>query len=103
MYAVIISGGKQYRVESGDVLKIETLPAEVGTQVIFNKILLVGEGKDIKVGAPFIEGGQVSATVRKHGRADKVRIIKFRRRKHQLKWQGHRQNYTEVKIDAITA
>jgi large subunit ribosomal protein L21 len=101
MYAVILSGGTQYRVQLGDVLRLETLPAEAGSQVTFNKVLLVGEGEDIKVGAPFIDGSTVVATVRSHGRGDKIRIIKFGRRKHREKWQGHRQNYTEVKIDEI--
>jgi len=103
MYAVILSGGKQYRVQAGDVLKLETLPQETGSQVIFDKVLLAGEGNDIKIGAPFLDGGKVSATVISHGRGDKIRIIKFRRRKHHEKWQGHRQNYTEVKIDEINA
>src|SRR5579883_249710 len=103
MYAVILSGGKQYRVQEGDVLKLETLPAEVGSTVNFDKVLMVGEGESIKVGRPYLEGGSVSATVVSHGRHEKVRIIKFRRRKHHEKWQGHRQNYTEVKITQIQA
>lgn len=101
MYAVIFSGGKQYRIQEGDTLKIETLPEEVGASVNFDKILLVGEGKSVKVGRPYLEDSVVSGTVVSHGRHDKVHIIKFRRRKHHMKWQGHRQNYTEVKITQI--
>lgn len=103
MYAVIFSGGKQYRVQEGETLKIETLPAEVGSTVDFDQILMVGEGEAVKVGRPYVTGCKVSATVVSHGRGKKVRIIKFRRRKHHEKWQGHRQNYTEVKITQIVA
>lgn len=104
MYAVIFSGGKQYRVQEGDVVKLETLVnLEEGSTVNFDKILLIGEGGSIKVGSPYIEGCKVSGTVTSHGRHKKIRIVKFRRRKHQLKWQGHRQNYTEVKITQIEA
>lgn len=103
MYAVILSGGKQYRVQQGDVLKIESLPVEVGADINFDKILLVGEGSDLKLGRPYLESGKVSATVVSHGRRDKIRIVKFGRRKHREKWQGHRQNYTEVKITQIEA
>ena len=101
MYAVILSGGKQYRVQEGDVLKLETLPAEVGSTIDFDKILLVGEGQAVNVGAPYLKTSKVSATVISHGRHKKIRIVKFKRRKHQEKWQGHRQNFTEVKITAI--
>ncbi|TAK76694.1 MAG: 50S ribosomal protein L21 [Gammaproteobacteria bacterium] len=103
MYAVILSGGKQYRVQEGDVLKLETLSGEVGDTVNFDKILLIGEGEAIKTGRPYLESGSVSATVVSHGRHDKVHILKFRRRKHHMKRQGHRQNYTEVKITQIQA
>lgn len=103
MYAVILSGGKQYRVQEGDVLKLESLPEEVGSTISFDKILMVGEGDSVKVGAPYINGGQVSGTVLSQGRHKKIHIIKFRRRKHHEKWQGHRQNYTEVKITQIKA
>ncbi len=103
MYAVILSGGKQYRVQEGDVLKLESLPAEVGSTFDFDKILMVGEGSDIQVGGPYIDGCKVSATVISQGRHKKIRIVKFRRRKHHEKWQGHRQNYTEVKITQINA
>jgi len=103
MYAVILSGGKQYRVKEGDTLKLETLGAEVGQTVHFDKVLLVGEGQDVKVGKPYLSGSTVAATVMSEGRHDKIRIVKFRRRKHHLKWMGHRQNYTEVKITQISA
>lgn len=101
MYAVILSGGKQYRVKEGDTLKLETLPQEIGASFDFDKILMVGEGDSVKVGRPFLDAGKVTATIVSHGRHDKIRIIKFRRRKHHMKWQGHRQNYTEVKITKI--
>ncbi|RDI46951.1 50S ribosomal protein L21 [Aquicella lusitana] len=103
MYAVIFSGGKQYRVQEGDTLKIESLPGDVGGTIDFDKILMVGEGDSIKVGQPYLNGGKVSATIVSHGRHKKIHIIKFRRRKHHEKWQGHRQNYTEVKITEIKA
>jgi large subunit ribosomal protein L21 len=101
MYAVIFSGGKQYRVKEGDVLKLETLSEEVGSEVSFNRVLMAGVGQEVKVGSPYIEGSQVLATVLSQGRHKKIHIVKFRRRKHHEKWQGHRQNYTEVKITAI--
>ena len=100
---VIKTGGKQYRVQQGDVLRVELLNAEEGAVVSFDQVLLVGEGESITVGAPIVDGATVSATVRKHGRADKVRIIKFRRRKHHKKQQGHRQHFTEVEITGINA
>jgi|SRR5579862_6388827 len=103
MYAVILSGGKQYRVEEGDTLKLETLPEEVGSTVKFDQVLLVGEGESVKLGRPYLEDCKVSGTVVSQGRHKKIRIIKFRRRKHHMKWQGHRQNYTEVKITQIEA
>lgn len=103
MYAVILSGGKQYRVQEGQTLKLESLPEEVGSTVNFDKILLVGEGDQIQVGKPYLETSSVSATVVSTGRRKKIHIIKFRRRKHHEKWQGHRQNYTEVKITQIKA
>jgi len=102
-YAVIKTGGKQYRVQQGDVLRVELLDAEEGSAVKFDQVLLVGEGEGVTVGAPIVAGASVSATVRKHGRADKVRIVKFRRRKHFKKQQGHRQHYTEVEITGINA
>jgi large subunit ribosomal protein L21 len=103
MYAVIQTGGKQYRVKQGEVLKIETLAAEAGQEVEFDKVLLVQSDDGIKVGKPFVDGGKVTATVTAHGRHPKVKIVKFRRRKHYMKQAGHRQNYTEVKITGITA
>jgi large subunit ribosomal protein L21 len=101
MYAVIKSGGKQYRVESGAKLRVESLVADVGAAVSFDQVLLVGNGDSVKVGAPLISGALVKATVLGHGRGDKVKIFKMRRRKHYQKTQGHRQNYTEVRIDDI--
>ena len=101
MYAVIKSGGKQYRVESGAQLRVESLAAEVGAAVSFEEVLLVGSGDSIKVGAPLVSGAKVKATVVSHGRGDKVKIFKMRRRKHYQKTQGHRQNYTEIRVDAI--
>lgn len=103
MYAVILSGGKQYRVQEGDTLKLESLPQEIGAIVNFDKILMVGEGEAAKFGSPYLTGCKVTATVVSQGRHKKIRIIKFRRRKHHEKWQGHRQNYTEVKITQIEA
>ncbi len=103
MYAVIQTGGKQYRVQEGESLKIETLVAEAGQAVEFDKVLLVQSEDGIKVGKPFVEGGKVTATVTAHGRHPKVKIVKFRRRKHYMKQAGHRQNYTEVKITGISA
>ena len=102
MYAVIKSGGKQYRVESGAQLRVESLAADVGSAVSFEEVLLVGNGDKVKVGAPLVSGAKVKATVVSHGRGDKVKIFKLRRRKHYQKTQGHRQNYTEVRIDEIT-
>jgi large subunit ribosomal protein L21 len=103
MYAVIQSGGKQYKVTEGDVIKLEKLVVEVGDAINFDRVLLVANGDAIQVGVPFLEGGSVSATVLSHGRHKKIRIIKFRRRKHHMKHQGHRQYYTEVKVTGITA
>jgi large subunit ribosomal protein L21 len=103
MYAVIQTGGKQYRVSEGATLRVEKLPAEEGSTVELDKVLLIGNGEDVTIGAPYVAGGKVTATVRAHGRAKKVNIIKFRRRKHHLKRQGHRQWYTELKITGISA
>jgi large subunit ribosomal protein L21 len=102
MYAVIKSGGKQYRVEAGKPVRLESLAAEVGASVAFEEVLLVGSGDGVKIGAPLLSGAKVKGTVLAHGRGDKVRIFKLRRRKHYQKSQGHRQNYTEVRIDDIT-
>ncbi len=103
MYAIIKTGGKQYRVAVGDNLKVESLNAEVGSQVTLSEVLAVSDGNELKVGAPFVEGASVAATVVSHGRHDKVRIFKMRRRKHSIKSAGHRQNYTELKIETIAA
>lgn len=101
MFAIIETGGKQYRVAPGQILKIEKLEAEAGATVDFDRVLMIGEGEAVRVGAPLVAGAKVSAEVLKNGRADKIRIIKFRRRKHHMKHQGHRQYYTQVKITAI--
>ncbi len=103
MYAVIESGGKQHRVEPGEVLSLEKLDVATGEIIDFDKVLMVADGDNTKVGAPYVDGGKVSAEVISHGRARKVTIIKFRRRKHHRKQMGHRQWYTEVKITAISA
>ena len=103
MYEIIKTGGKQYRVAAGEKLKVESLNAEVGSQVTISEVLAVSDGNELKVGAPFVEGASVTATVVSHGRHDKVRIFKMRRRKHSIKSAGHRQNYTELKIETIAA
>jgi len=103
MYAVIQTGGKQYRVAEGDKVRIEKLTADAGANVELDRVLMVADGENVTVGKPYIEGGKVTATVKGHGRADKVKIIKFRRRKHHLKRQGHRQWYTELEITGINA
>ncbi len=102
MYAVIKTGGKQYRVSEGETLRVEKLPAEVGEQVALDQVLMVANGDDVKIGTPVLDGSKVTATVKSHGRGEKVRIIKFRRRKHHMKTQGHRQDYTELEITGIT-
>jgi large subunit ribosomal protein L21 len=101
MYAVIRTGGKQYRVAPGEKLKIEQIPAEVGAQIDLDQVLLVGDGESVRLGQPILAGATVKATVLGHGRGDKVQIFKMRRRKHYQKHQGHRQGFTEVKIDGI--
>ncbi|BEH13471.1 50S ribosomal protein L21 [Marinobacter shengliensis] len=101
MYAVIVSGGKQHRVKEGETLKLEKLEVETGGSVEFDRVLLVANGDDVKVGAPVVDGAKVIAEVVSHGRHDKINIIKFRRRKHHMKRQGHRQWFTEVKITGI--
>lgn len=103
MQAVIVTGGKQYRVNEGQVLKIETLSADIGQTVNFEQVLLVSDGDAISVGAPYVEKAKVQAEVLAHGRHPKIKIIKFRRRKHHMKHMGHRQNFTEVKITKIKA
>ncbi len=103
MYAVIVSGGKQHRVEEGETLKLEKLNIEVGASVDFDRVLLVVNGEDVKIGAPVVQGAKVSAEIVSHGRGKKVRIMKFKRRKHHMKQMGHRQWFTEVKITGINA
>lgn len=103
MYAVIESGGKQYRVSEGAVVRVEKLPVEAGESFEIDRVLLVGEGDEVKIGAPFVEGGRVTARVREHGRGRKIDVIKMRRRKHYRKQMGHRQAYTELEITGIAA
>ena len=101
MYAVIKSGGKQYKVAAGEKLKIEQIPTQVGEKISLDQVLMVAQGEKVSVGSPLVDGAVVSATVLGHGRADKVKIFKMRRRKHYQKRQGHRQNFTEVMINEI--
>ena len=104
MYAVIKTGGKQYRVTPGNVLRVETLSAEEGAIWTFDQVLMLSDdAAGLKVGTPIIEGAKVEAKIRSHGRAKKIEIIKFRRRKHHQKRTGHRQNYTEICIQSITS
>lgn len=103
MYAVIVTGGKQYRVEQGERLRVELLTADVGSTVELDQVLLVADGTQFKVGSPLVEGAKVSAEVLSHGRHKKVEILKFRRRKHHMKRMGHRQYFTELKITGISA
>jgi len=102
MYAVIKTGGKQYRVSEGETLKVEKLDVEDGATVEFDQVLMIAAGDQIQVGAPYVEGARVTATVQAQGRGPKVLIVKFRRRKHYRKTQGHRQSYTELKIGSIS-
>ncbi len=101
MYAVIKTGGKQYRVREGDTLRVEKLAAEAGAKVQFDQVMMVGEGDKVKIGAPYLAGSQVSATVKSQGRGDKIKIVKFKRRKNYLRRNGHRQSFTEVEITKI--
>jgi large subunit ribosomal protein L21 len=103
MYAVIKTGGKQYRVVQGETLKIESVAGDVGGAIVLDKVLMVGNGDKINVGKPLLSGASVKATIVSNGRHDKVTIFKMRRRKHYQKHQGHRQNYTEIRIDGISA
>ena len=103
MYAVIKTGGKQYKVATGEKLKVETLGVEVGEQVTLDQVLMVVDGANVSVGSPTLAGAKVEATVLSHGRGKKVKIFKLRRRKHYKRQQGHRQNYTEVVIGDITS
>jgi len=101
MYAVMVTGGKQYRVMKGETLRVEKLEVEAGGSIDFDQVLMIGDGESITVGAPVVTGAVVTASVKGHGRADKVRIVKFRRRKHHRKQMGHRQHYTEIEITQI--
>ena len=103
MYAVIKTGGKQYRVIAGEKLKIEQIPADIGTEIVLDQVLMIGNGETVSVGTPMVTGAAVKATVVSHGRGEKVHIFKMRRRKHYQKRQGHRQNYTEIEISGIAA
>ena len=103
MYAVFKTGGKQYRAATGDMIKVEKIEAEKGATVELDQVLMVGEGEDVRIGAPYLEGGKVTARVVDHGRADKVKIIKFKRRKHHMKRMGHRQYFTQLEITGIDA
>ena len=103
MYAVFTTGGKQYRATTGDILKIEKLNAEKGATVELDQVLMVGEGGDVKVGTPYLKGGKVTATVVDQGRGKKIRILKFKRRKHHMKQMGHRQDFTQIEITGIAA
>ncbi|MBL8377292.1 MAG: 50S ribosomal protein L21 [Burkholderiales bacterium] len=103
MYAVIKSGGKQYRVSAGEKLKVELLTAEVGQEIVIDQVLMIGSGDAVQVGMPLVSGARVVAKVVAHGRGDKVRIFKMRRRKHYQKRQGHRQGFTEIEISAINS
>ncbi|MDH5534496.1 MAG: 50S ribosomal protein L21 [Betaproteobacteria bacterium] len=101
MYAVIKTGGKQYRVNAGEKLKIEQIPADIGSEIVLDQVLMVGDGEAVKLGTPLLPGAAVKAKVLGHGRGEKVEIFKLRRRKHYRKSQGHRQNYTEIEILGI--
>jgi large subunit ribosomal protein L21 len=103
MYAVFKTGGKQYRAATGDVIKVEKIEAEKGATVELDQVLMVGEGEDVKIGAPYLEGGKVTATVVDHGRREKIKVIKFKRRKNHRKQMGHRQYFTQIEITGIDA
>lgn len=103
MYAIIKTGGKQYKVREGEILRVEKLEVDSGASVDLDKVLMVVDGDNLKVGTPYLDGGKVTATVKSHGRHDKVTIVKFRRRKHYRKQMGHRQYYTELQVTGISA
>ena len=103
MYAVFATGGKQYRAAPGEVIRVEKLDADEGASVEFERVLMVADGDDVKIGSPVLDGGKVTGEVTAHGRGEKIRIVKHRRRKHHHKEQGHRQYYTEVRIKDIKA
>ena len=102
MYAVIKTGGKQYRVSAGEKLKVESIAADVGAEIVLDQVLFLGSGEEVTMGAPLVNGAAVTARVVGHGRGDKIRIFKMRRRKHYRKTQGHRQNFTEIEIIGIS-
>ncbi|HHP51703.1 MAG TPA: 50S ribosomal protein L21 [Moorella mulderi] len=101
MYAIIETGGKQYWVKAGDVLRVEKLPAEPGEKVVFDKVLLVNDGFDLKIGSPYVEGAKVVATVEGHGKAKKIIVFKYKPKKNYRRKQGHRQPFTQIKIESI--
>lgn len=103
MYAIVATGGKQYKVREGEILRIEKIPGEVGSPVSFDRVLMVGDGENISIGRPALEGAAVTARIVEQGKANKVIVFKYKRRKRYRRKQGHRQSYTAVKIDAITA
>ena len=103
MYAVFKTGGKQYRATTGDVLKVEKIEAEKGATLELDQVLMVGEGEDVKIGAPFLEGGKVTVTVLDHGRREKIKVIKFKRRKNYRRQMGRRQYFTQIEITGIDA
>ena len=103
MYAVFKTGGKQYRATTGDVIKVEKIEAEKGATLELDQVLMVGEGEDVKIGAPFLEGGKVTVTVLDHGRREKIIVIKFKRRKNYRRQMGHRQYFTQIEITGIDA
>ena len=103
MYAVVKTGGKQYRVSAGEKLKVEQIPAEVGSEIVLDQVLFVSDGDTVKMGTPLLAGARITAKVLGHGRGEKVRIFKLQRRKHYRRTLGHRQNYTEIEILGIAA
>ncbi len=102
MYAIIATGGKQYRVQEGDQIRVEKLAGDPGEKIEFNQVLLLADGEDVTIGAPYVDGGKVMAEVQDQARAKKIEVIKFKRRKHHMKRMGHRQSFTEVKITGIS-
>ena len=102
MYAVIVTGGKQYRVTEGETLRVELLSADTDSEFRFENVLMVGEGEQVKIGAPYVDGASVTATIKAHGKGDKVMIQKFKRRQGYRRLKGHRQQFTEVQITGIT-
>ncbi len=102
MYAIIATGGKQYRVQKGDYIRVEKLAGDPGEKVEFDQVLLLADGEDVTIGAPYVDGGKVTGEVEEQARAKKIEIIKFKRRKHHMKRMGHRQSFTQVKITGIS-